>query len=59
MQLSSDVPMEIKSLLSAFNDALSENHRELATEILHKLQLSVPDHPDLPRMRKRVERLMR
>lgn len=59
MRLTNDVPQEIVDILAGFNAALQDNDTQEAMAQLMALQAAVPDHPELPRMRKRVERMMR
>ena len=59
MDLDHDVPSEIVELLSRFNTALGNGDVAMANEVLTALQHRVPQHPELPRMRKKVERLSR
>ncbi|MDE7495851.1 MAG: AAA family ATPase [Muribaculaceae bacterium] len=59
MNLSNDVPREVIKVIECFNDALRENDSDKASVLLQSLQALVPQHPELPRMRKRVERMTR
>lgn len=59
MDLDHDVPSEIVELLSRFNTALGNGDVASANDSLERLQQRVPQHPELPRMRKKVERLSR
>lgn len=59
MSLSSDVPEEINALLSEFNKAFTNGDASETRRLLLELEQKVPKHPELPRMRKRVERLSR
>lgn len=59
MNLDYDVPSEIVDLIQAFNEAVDNGNVVLANEAVAELQQRVPRHPELPRMRKKVERLAR
>ena len=59
MRLSNDVPIEIATILDNFNSAVGDNNPQEAQRLLTDLQSKVPNHPELARMRKRVERMMR
>lgn len=59
MQLYHDVPSEIEGLLNDFTDAVEKGNADLARNSLTRLQELVPRHPELTRMRKKVERLAR
>lgn len=59
MNLDHDVPSEIVDLIQGFNDALSNGNVALANDTVAALQRRVPRHPELTRMRKKVERLAR
>lgn len=59
MKLSNDVPQEITTILENFNIAFTENRLEEAENLFSTLQSKVPNHPELPRMRKRIERMRR
>lgn len=59
MNLSSDVPVEIVNIINNFNAAIDNGNPEKAKNELEALQRLVPLHPELPRMRKRVERISR
>ncbi|MBD5293250.1 MAG: AAA family ATPase [Bacteroides sp.] len=57
MDLSNDVPKEVLLIIDTFNTAISEKNPDEAKKQLSELQKLVPLHPELPRMRKRVERI--
>lgn len=59
MELSHDVPQEVITVLENFNNAIRDGSPEGARAQFAKLQELVPQHPELPRMRKRIERLTR
>ena len=59
MCLSNDVPKRIVTIIEEFNDALRDNMPQEAQARLMALQEAVPGHPELPRMRKRVERMLK
>lgn len=59
MNLSNDVPSEVVSVLDKFNNALGNGNVSDAKEFVIELEGLVPHHPELPRMRKKVERLAR
>lgn len=59
MNLDNDVPSEIVEVLRGFNTALSNGDVESAKSSVQLLEQRVPRHPELPRMRKKVERLAR
>lgn len=59
MRLTNDVPIEIATILDNFNSAVGDNNPQEAQRLLTDLQSKVPNHPELARMRKRVERMMR
>lgn len=59
MQLSHDVPLEVQNALDNFHVAFSANNLLEAKNRLDELQRLVPQHPELPRMRKRIERMSR
>ena len=59
MNLSSDVPEEVTSALNDFNRAFQSADSLEAARQLDRLQEIVPQHPELPRMRKRLERMAR
>ncbi len=59
MNLAHDVPNAVFDMVNNFNAAVVENNLPEARAQLLALQESVPQHPELPRMRKRVERLAR
>lgn len=57
MNLSNDVPKEIVELMDRFNAAVLDSNLPAAQKCLADLAELVPQHPELPRMRKRVERI--
>lgn len=59
MCLSRDVPKKVDDAINQFNSAFMQGDVENARLQLNLLQESVPDHPELPRMRKRFERMSR
>lgn len=59
MSLSRDVPEEVDNAIRQFNVAYLQGNINDASNQLTILQESVPDHPELPRMRMRLERMRR
>lgn len=59
MNLKADVPKEIVEIIARFNSAVGERDVEEAQCQVEALQRVVPGHPELSRMRKRLERLAR
>lgn len=59
MCLSSDVPKQIDDTIHQFNSAFMHGDIDDARRQLNILQDKVPEHPELPRMRKRLERMGR
>lgn len=57
MKLSNDVPKEVQIIIDTFNKSINEKDSSEACKQLLALQNAVPHHPELPRMRKRVERI--
>lgn len=59
MCLSDDVPKRVSDTIQKFNDAFMNGDIDGARRQLNILQEEVPKHPELPRMRKRLERMVR
>lgn len=59
MNLSDDIPQAVRSLINGFNQALTDGATDEAGRFLVMLSEAVPQHPDLPRMRLRLERMSR
>ena len=59
MCLNNDVPIKIASIINDFNAAVRGNDAIEAQKQLTALLSAVPNHPELPRMRKRVEIMSR
>lgn len=59
MCLSHDVPEPIDNIIRQFNTAYMRGEIDEARRQLNILQNEVPEHPELPRMRKRLERMGR
>lgn len=59
MHLSHDVPPIVKAYIDGFYAAFSDGDADNAENFIESLQRSVPNHPDLPAMRKRMERMRR
>lgn len=59
MLLSNDVPEEVVETINNFETAFRDNNLTVAQEEFLHLQRIVPNHPNLPRMRKRIERMQR
>jgi len=59
MRLTNDVPKKVTDIIDKFNSAVHDNKPLEAKKQLDNLQKTVPSHPELPRMRKRVEIMMR
>lgn len=59
MHLTNDVPIEIVNILSSYNEAIVKGDIDAARHNIEELTRRVPSHPELPRMRKRIERMAR
>lgn len=59
MNLTHDIPENIKDVITSFHSSVIAENREESKKLMLKLQELVPYHPELPLMRKKVERMFR
>lgn len=59
MSLTHDIPDDVKSAIELFYSAIAEGDTSAARQSLENLSTNVPRHPELPRMRKILEKMSR